>query len=42
MCIRDRRYTSHDSGGILQVSYERIRIVFNRDGVIRLEEVAVA
>ena len=36
------RYTSHDSGGMLQVSYERIRIVFNHDGIIRLEEVSVS
>jgi hypothetical protein len=34
------RYTSQDSSGRLQVSYERVRIVLNREGIIRLEEVA--
>jgi len=36
------RYTSYDSAGKLQVSYERVRIVLNRDGIIRLEEVPLA
>ena len=34
------RYTSQDSSGGLQVSYERVRIVLNRDGIMRLEEVS--
>ena len=36
------RYSSNDSAGRPEVSYERVRIVFNRDGIIRLEEVPVA
>jgi len=36
------RYSSYDFAGRLQVSYDRMRIVFNRDGIIRLEEVPVA
>ena len=36
------RYGSYDSAGLPQVSYERVRIVFNREGITRLEEVPVS
>ena len=36
------RYTSQGSSGNPEISYERVRIVFNRKGIVRLEEVPVA
>ena len=35
------RYAAQDSAGRPQLSYSRVRIVFTRDGIVRLEEVPV-
>jgi len=34
------RYTSYNSEGAEQVSCERFRLVLNRDGIVRLDQVA--